>query len=240
MYILIRRLQRRIRGRFFADLRIEPGGDEPAPLGLLLDALNLEQGKLHASISAGVLRAALCGHALPRRLLGDAVYQFWTAAPPKKKKPRQTLIARARNQCRVIKAVLARLPNPTEIPVSLDPNRSDVPYLLGWLFAVLENLQRSAAGSGLNASIRDRFNAAPKTPARVFPELLKLSWTHDSKARRADLEKLKGEILGGIQEFPRRLSIEEQGVFMIGYYQQREKLYEKRAKPEAGAPKETE
>lgn len=228
--------------RYFRDLHLGDGDEQPVALGTLLGALGAERGKpVYARTAAKIVQAALCGHPLPRQLLWDAAYQFWTAAQPKKTSL-SDLRAREQMQCRIIKAVLARLPNPTEIPLSLDTNRSDLPYLLGRLFAVLENQQRAAAGPSLNASIRDRFNAAPKTPARVFPELLKLSWSHDSKARRGDLERSKAEILAGITEFPRRLSLEQQGTFMIGYYQQRQKLYEKRAEPatQAEPPKETE
>ena len=41
-------------------------------------------------------------------------------------------------------------------------------------------------------------------------------------------EKLLTEIMGNMTEFPRRLSLEEQGKFILGYYHQVQKKYEKR------------
>ena len=36
------------------------------------------------------------------------------------------------------------------------------------------------------------------------------------------------ELMGKIEKFPRRLSLEEQGKFMLGYYHQVQKKYEKK------------
>ena len=41
-------------------------------------------------------------------------------------------------------------------------------------------------------------------------------------------EKLLTELMEKINAFPQRLSLEEQGKFMLGYYHQTQKKYEKR------------
>ena len=41
-------------------------------------------------------------------------------------------------------------------------------------------------------------------------------------------EKQLGQIMEKLTEFPRRLSLEEQGKFDLGYYHQMQKRYEKR------------
>lgn len=58
--------------------------------------------------------------------------------------------------------------------MALDPTNTDVAYVLGRLFSLLEELQLRAAGKGNepNATIRDRyFGAASSTPAIVFPQV---------------------------------------------------------------------
>ena len=113
-------------------------------------------------------------------------------------------------------------------------------YVLGRLFAVLEFIQREA-NPGINATIRDRyFNSACATPASVFPILIKLKNSHMKKIERESAgtkvyyEKLLTELIGKIelsekmQGFPSRFSLEEQGKFMLGYYHQVQKRYEKK------------
>ena len=107
-------------------------------------------------------------------------------------------------------------------------------YVLGRLFAVLETIQKDA-NSGINTTIRDRyFNSACATPASVFPTLIKLKNSHIKKLERESggtkiyYEKMLTELMGKIEKFPRRLSLEEQGKFMLGYYHQVQKNYEKK------------
>lgn len=107
-------------------------------------------------------------------------------------------------------------------------------YVLGRLFAVLETIQKDA-NSGINTTIRDRYyNSACATPASVFPTLIKLKNSHIKKLERESggtkiyYEKMLTELMGKIEKFPRRLSLEEQGKFMLGYYHQVQKKYEKK------------
>lgn len=88
-------------------------------------------------------------------------------------------------------------------------------YVLGRLFAVLETIQKDA-NSGINTTIRDRyFNSACATPASVFPTLIKLKNSHIKKLERESggtkiyYEKMLTELMGKIEKFPRRLSLEE-------------------------------
>ena len=108
-------------------------------------------------------------------------------------------------------------------------------YVLGRLFAVLESVQTDA-NPGINATIRDRyFNSACASPAMVFPILIKLKNSHMKKLERENAgvkiryEQLLTEIIGKLgMEFPRRLSLEDQGKFILGYYHQVQKKYEKK------------
>lgn len=113
-------------------------------------------------------------------------------------------------------------------------------YVLGRLFAILEFIQKDA-NPGINTTIRDRyFNSACTTPASVFPVLIKLKNSHIKKLEQESggtkiyYEKLLTELMGNLAVegkgtgFPRRLSLEEQGKFMLGYYHQIQKKYEKK------------
>jgi CRISPR-associated protein Csd1 len=135
----------------------------------------------------------------------------------------------------IIKAYLNRLkqPNEEEIKPMLDLANKNCGYRLGRLFAVLEKIQEEA-NPGINATIRDRFyGAASGTPASVFPNLMRLKNHHLSKlenaGRKVNLERLLGEIIGGITaEFPAFLDMPDQGRFAVGYYHQRQDFFTKK------------
>lgn len=118
--------------------------------------------------------------------------------------------------------------------MALNEQCNDQAYVLGRLFSVLESIQLDA-NPGIKATIRDRyFNSACAAPASVFPVLIKLKNSHMKKLEREKegmkiyYEKLLTEIMGKLDKFPKRLSLEEQGDFDLGYYHQVQKKYEKR------------
>lgn len=121
----------------------------------------------------------------------------------------------------ILKAVLIRNHN-KEVPMSLDKERIDVAYLLGRLFAVLEKAQLDALGK-INATIKDRFfSAASATPASVFPRLIRLSQHHVEKAEYGyKSDQRIGEIMENIDSFPAHMNLQQQGLFAIAYYQQK-------------------
>lgn len=123
-----------------------------------------------------------------------------------------------------------------EVPVSFDPERTDLPYLLGRLFAVLEKAQEEAIPN-TNATIKDRYLAsAAATPGQVFHILLKNSANHiakmkkdpEKKGRAYFLDTMTQNIIAGFSDYPKTLKAEEQGLFMIGYYHQRKEFYTKK------------
>jgi CRISPR-associated protein Csd1 len=132
----------------------------------------------------------------------------------------------------LLKAFLVRNKQ-MEISMYYDPSRKEVPYLLGGLFAVLEKAQADAI-PGATATMKDRFFAsAPATPARVFPMLLKNAANHIAKLRKdpaktgwsINLEKSIQDSVAHLAHFPPTMSLEDQGLFMIGYYQRMKDFY---------------
>lgn len=119
--------------------------------------------------------------------------------------------------------------------MELNEQSNYMPYLLGRSFAVLEWIQ-TAANPNLNSTIKDRyFNSACATPAVVFPILMRLHNSHLKVLKRerpgaaVNLEKLLGTLCGRMQEtYPPHLTLDEQGAFILGYYHQVQKFYEKK------------
>ncbi len=110
----------------------------------------------------------------------------------------------------------------------LDMQQTDAPYLLGRLFAVLERIQKQAQ-PGINATIRDRYYGAASTnPVSVFTTLLRLKNAHLKKltdGQTAYFERLIGEVMAPLTDFPRQLALPEQAKFALGYYHQRQAFY---------------
>lgn len=122
----------------------------------------------------------------------------------------------------------------------LDLTNTNPAYRLGRLFAVLERIQEASAGGPgkLNSTIRDRYyGAASSTPVAVFTTLLRLKNAHLKKltvGQAAWFEKLVGEILDSVTDFPKHLPLPDQGRFALGYYHQRQDLFTK--KPDDSTP----
>jgi CRISPR-associated protein Csd1 len=113
----------------------------------------------------------------------------------------------------------------------LDRTNPSPAYRMGRLFAALEKIQEEAS-PGLNATIRDRYyGAASSTPVAVFTTLLRLKNSHLKKlsiGRGLWFEKLLGEILGAVADFPKHLPLPDQGRFALGYYHQRQDFFTKK------------
>jgi CRISPR-associated protein Csd1 len=134
----------------------------------------------------------------------------------------------------ILKAVLQRNYN-KEVPMSLDTERREVSYLLGRLFAVLEKAQLDALGK-VNTTIKDRFfSAASATPASVFPRLLRLSQHHIEKAEYGYVSDRRiSKIMEHVDLFPAHMNLQDQGLFAIAYYQQKNALYRKKESKSEG------
>lgn len=142
-------------------------------------------------------------------------------------------VAPYNNPCRIgiIKGYLNRLNvNNKKIQVMLDKENTNVGYLCGRLFAVLEKIQKDANKNNVN-TIKERYmNSASATPASVYPTILGLSVHHSeklSKGTQIFYEKLKQEIISkiGSEGFPSHLDLLDQGRFFVGYYHQSQDFF---------------
>jgi CRISPR-associated protein Csd1 len=214
--------------QYWDDLNLVGGDGKPRPIWSFLKSIESKAGQgLSPGLAGKLLISALRGSAFPAEILTAALRRLRL---PTGNYDRQQV----HDRCSLIKALLNRRFRASlekELTVSLDESCKESPYLLGRLFAVIERLQGLALGD-VNASIRDKFfGSASARPALVFPRLLQLSVHHAAKAQGSGwLEKIKSGIVGALpsQRFPATLGLEDQGLFAIGYYHQREDFFKKR------------
>lgn len=133
----------------------------------------------------------------------------------------------------IIKAYLIR--KGYEIMTSVSEN-VNVPYACGKLFATYEQLQyKYVKGRKLNRNLaQSYFSAVMKTPGKVFPMLGEKSVVYlNSEAldnSRVYFSRLIGDIMAEIgTEIPSRFSKDEQGCFVLGYYQQKAEFLKKKS-----------
>lgn len=196
------------------------GPDRLTPRALLNSVENEHaKGEVVSSVlMTGLLCAILDGGRYPEALYGNALLRV--------RSTREVTYERAS----LIKAFLLRNRGYTkeELTVDLNEQSEERAYSLGRTFAVLEQIQRCANSS---VTITSRYlDSASTMPSLAFPVLLRLSNKHLAKIERdkpglaAYFSRLISELLGrggSPISFPPRLSLDEQGSFLLGYYQQK-------------------
>ena len=165
-----------------------------------------------------LLHMALNGGPLPLWLLFQAV---------KRNRAEQRI---TRPRAALIKMVLLSRSKSTkeDIMVQIDLSNDKPAYLCGRLLAVLESIQRAALGD-INATITDRFfGTASSAPASVFGRLVRGSQAHFTRLRKENrsayeaLHRRLEEVQAGFntKTYPKTLTLEDQGLFGLGYYHQ--------------------
>ena len=203
------------------------------PLKKLLraTALQYKDDNISPNLPADVIRGILSGGRLPETLIQATLRRIKAEQATKEKQGNVSF-----NRVCILKAYLNRkyrfsTTKQEELTVSLNREEKRPGYCLGRLFAVLEKLQ-SDAQPGINATIRDRYySSASSTPKTVFGTLMRLSTHHLKKLEnpgwRINAEKRIGEVMDLIPDFPSHLNLENQGLFAIGYYHQKQNFYKK-------------
>lgn len=208
---------------------VDAYGESPRPLGLtaLAGATVRELRDVPRPTTRSLLRAALTGGPLPLDLLYQAVRR--NHAEQGISRPRAALI-------KLVLASQDANSQQEDTMVQLDPDNDNAAYRCGRLLAVLEDVQRRAI-PGISATIVDRFfGTASSAPASVFGRLLRGAQPHLSKIERDQrglyfiFQREIEEILAGLPlrragtqyiGFPSILSLQDQGLFALGYYHQR-------------------
>ena len=183
-------------------------------------------------LSSAIINSIIMGGQYPTGLLETVIRRVKIDNDDEDKKNVKLNIIRAG----IIKACInrkSRINNKKEeIKMALDLTNANEAYLCGRLFSVLENIQYASSTGKLNRTIKDAyFSTACAKPALVFPKLIKLSQYHINKLEvggQINYDKAITEIVSKLnQSFPSVLSLEEQGKFILGYYQERESYFKR-------------
>jgi CRISPR-associated protein Csd1 len=215
--------------QYFEDFAITKPPMEPEYYSVWRILVNIatqdKSENIPPNLAGDFMRSILEGTPYPATLLQAALRRIRSDTEYRVKPIRAALI----------KAYLNRYhrfyPNPNykEVKEKLDTKQASIGYLLGRLFAALEKIQEEA-NPGINATIRERFyGSACATPVTVYANLLRLKNHHlaklENKGRVIYFEKLLGEIMENVKDFPAHLNLHEQGLFAIGYYHQRQAFF---------------
>ncbi len=237
-------------GEYLRDIHIE--GNETTSLHLLLRqtaplgrpkevSKPLIKETFEAMLTGRAFPAALSQLVLSRMRADHATNNIWDM-PQRAALLKACLVRKQRLQGKTItKEEL--------IDVSLNKENTNVGYVLGRLFAVMERAQQAALGE-TNATIKDRYiGAASTTPKRVFTPLLRGYHTHVTTLRKKkpglcvtfekEMDQIVGECLKGVDAIPGALSADEQAAFHIGYFQERNHLWKSRAEREQNTVENT-
>ena len=240
------------------DIRLDMGADDrPVSINRLVlrtaparrdrnNRIRYDTEQVSPLLSGELFRSILTGDRFPRALLAQTLMRI------------RSDHHLDRIRVALIKAVIVRdmrkegrLPKEDYL-VRSDPDDPNPARRLGKLFAIIERAQRAALGDDINTNVRDKYLAsAAATPAQVMSKLIMYAEQHHIKRLRnghsdakwiKDSEHAKrvgrgigadlGRLAASFQEgFPAQHSDEEQGLFLIGYYQER---YGKRVPDDEG------
>ena len=201
------------------------------------------EAKTPDAYKKSLLDSIILGVQYPKSILAQIIIRIKTDSDEKDEDGKITSLKINKVRAGMIKACLnrnSRLNNKEEeITMALNTENKDPAYLCGRLLAILENIQLSAHPK-LNRTIVDSyFSTATTKPDAVFPKLIKLSQFHLIHLRKIKeglsiwFKKQIGDVLDSLDsKFPGRLSLQDQGKFILGYYQQREVLFAKKDKDE--------
>ena len=124
--------------------------------------------------------------------------------------------------------------------VSLEQEYPSAAYQLGRLLAICESVQYRQRGGNANKTVVDRYFPALSTrPRYVFAPLMRLTELHlgklqrqgDARFLRARVADVVGRLAPG--DLPAHLSLEEQALFALGFYHQRQANFGGAAAPAA-------
>lgn len=180
-------------------------------------------------IASAFLKSIVCGKDYPKTLLSKAILQTYSEQDSKKddKKPNYKI---SFIRCAIIKAYFIKNQG-REITVALNEEERDTAYILGRIFAVLETIQKK---SNPDITIKDRyFNSYCAMPKKLFPILNKSSQYHLKKLKgglKVYYEKMLRDLMEmlNIESIPKIMPLEKQGMIILGYYHQVQKLYTKK------------
>lgn len=192
---------------------------KPVPVTWLANSTVHRKATAPPIVAQSLVRLALAGEPLPLDLLFFAVRR--NRAEQKVTRERAMLIKMViGSRQKLSLEEIARM-------TTLNSSNDRPAYVCGRLLATLDRIQRVALGT-TNATIVDKFyGTASSAPASVFGTLLHGAQNHLHRMRRDRpgahhvLEEQLEQILAPMTEFPTTLTLQDQGLFALGFYHQR-------------------
>lgn len=191
-------------------------------IGKSLISLKSKNETVDVALMTKILEAVIYGTRYPDSLLQSAIRRVKTDSGENMNYVHAGIIKACINRGKRLRG------EKEEITLSLNKENKNPGYLCGRLFAVLERLQQDASNNSLNRTIKDAyFASASSKPAQIFPKLLRLAQNHLGKVKapvyyNIMLQEIMDKLVG---EFPDTLLLQDQGRFMIGYYQQYQSFF---------------
>lgn len=225
----LRELQANLQNYIERTRIVGPWGEEPhsLPLRDLLGVLNAykvdperrrwDSNPPPAALTRALLSSAYASTPPPREIVQRAVLTL--------RNPKAWSVDRLASK--LVAAIRFGMTNgaeamqPTQM---LDESRHTQAYLCGRVFAILERAQGIHSKWKLNTTLVERsYGAASTRPNTVFPPLINVATTaHLPKA--GSLNVLMDRTMSELQAaggFPATLTLQQQGDFALGFYQQR-------------------
>lgn len=211
------------------------------PYWLLRETVNPNSNSKASSplLSGEVLRSILLDLPYPQSLQSAVLLRIRA----EQDNPDRHIQKITRGRAAILKACLLRMKNNDEyqevLTMSLNESSNNRAYVLGRLFAVMEQAQLDSSKSSLKdlpkikTTIKSSyFNSACSTPRPIFITLFKLNQAHLQKMKKnenlagiaVNYEKLIGTLMDKLDiennPFPAQHSGLEQDLFVLGYYHQ--------------------
>jgi len=197
---------------------LKAGGQAPPPkLWAVLGSLVRDLDDLPDPLVARVWRVAARREPIPRQAMVRALERFRIAVVTDQ--PVRTA------GVGLLKAYRLRNLGDPDMQPGLNEDHPSSAYHCGRLMAVLDYLQYKALGDVGAGVVQRYYAAASATPSLVLGRLLRLAQFHLGKlspGERRSFEYRIGQVTARIGDgFPPPLSLEDQGLFALGYYHQK-------------------
>jgi len=173
-------------------------------------------------------RAAISGGLIPAAMLAQAVTRaridFIKSDSDGDAREGALRLSQRQTRMALIKAYLIRNQGDNDMKPHMNPDHPNPAYHCGRVLALFARLQQAALGDVGAGVVQRYYTAASQTPGLVLGRLAANAKNHIGKLDSGEAEEYEVELAGimsCIGDFvPRTLTLEEQSLFALGYYQQ--------------------
>ncbi len=213
---------------FFDSMKLEDGREtEYYSVNYLAKQTAQDYDDIKPAVGTSIMSYALKGAPLSTVVLFNVVKRIKADVKFRVTRPRAALIKMF---------FVSNFKGGINVKNSLDKKNQNLAYLCGRLLSIIELIQEKALSNSINTTVVDRYyGTASAAPASVFGNLLRKAQYHLANLRKDESKRglyywLQGELEDVMQElndFPSSLSLKDQSLFALGYYQQKAYKLEK-------------